>query len=145
MIRNISYNTKELRREIRETVGKPFSMIKRFRLKGNGSQRYVILEASDELFQLITRDNNANFCNIELRENGIILRFRSKLETFGWILPYRLLSVFKSENSIAIFAGSEFVRLKPAHNATLNFKFIRKLLELKSENLLQTYDYSIEK
>ena len=41
------------------------------------------------------RDSNDNTCNIELRPNGIILRFRSLLETYGLIIPYYKLTLFK--------------------------------------------------
>ena len=133
MIKNISYNTKELREEINETVGKSFSFIKRFKLKGIGSQRYVMFDASRSLHELINKDNKTNFCNIELRQEGIILHFRSRLETYAWLVPYRLLSLFKSDNSITIYCGVEFAQLKAAHNSTLNNRFIQKMLRLKSD------------
>ena len=133
MIRNISYNSKELLEEIISSVGKSIPYLKRIRLRGIGSQRYVLFEASKELEELISRDNNTNFCNIELRQKGIILRFRSKLETYGWLVPYHLLSIFKSEDYYSIFAGAEFVRLKAAHNSSLNHKFIKKLLHQRTE------------
>ena len=138
MVRNISYNKKELKEEILLEVGKGFSLFKRLRLGGNGSQRYVIKEASKELEKLANLDNKTNFCNIELRERGIILRFRSRLETYAWIVPYYLLSVFKNEDHFSIFAGAEFVRLTPAHNASLNTRFLTKLLEMKSKQQLET-------
>jgi hypothetical protein len=136
MIRNISYNSKELREEMISSVGKSFSMLKRIKLKGIGSQRYVLFEASKELEQLISRDNMTNFCNIELRKKGVVLRFRSKSETYGWMVPFHLLSIIKSEDYFAIFAGADFVRLKAAQNSPLNHKFIQKLLQLKLESNL---------
>lgn len=138
MVRNISYNRKETREEILFEVGKSLSIFKRLRMGGNGSQRFVIIEASNELEELANLDNKTNFCNIELRERGIILRFRSRLETYAWVVPYYLLSVFKNETHFSLFAGAEFVRLTPAHNASLNTKFLRKLLEMKSGQQLQT-------
>lgn len=137
MVRNISYNKKELREEILLVVGKAFSLLKRLRLGGIGSQRFVMVEASDELEQLAKLDNKTNFCNIELRERGIILRFRSRLETYGWVVPYYLLSIFKNDDHFSLFAGAEFVRLAPAHNASLNTKFLRKMLEMKSQQQLE--------
>lgn len=134
MIKNISYNSRELREEINETVGKSFSLIKRLKLKGIGSQRYVMFDASRALHKLINKDNKTNFCNIELRQKGIILHFRSRLETYGWLVPYRLLSLFKSDNSITIYCGVEFAQLKAAHTSPLNNKFIHKMLRLKSDD-----------
>ena len=134
MIRNISFNDKELKEEIIQLVGKSFSLLSRFKMGGIGSQRYVSVEASPMIQELFEHDNKTNFCNIELREKGIILHFRSRLETFGWIVPYHLLSVFKSDDSYSIYAASDFVKLKAAHNSSLNHRFIQKLLKLKNES-----------
>jgi hypothetical protein len=140
MIRETTYNVKEVRQEIATVVGKSISFLKRLRMGGNGSQRFVIIEAFRELEVLIEVDNRSRFCNIELRENGIILHFRSRLETFAWLVPFHSLSLFKSDDTLSIFAGSEFVRVKAAHNAHLNHKFIHKILALKAENYAQQND-----
>jgi hypothetical protein len=134
MIRNISFNDKELKEEIIHLVGRSFSLLKRFKLGGIGSQRLVSIDASHNIRELFELDNKTNFCNIELREKGIILHFRSRLETFGWMVPYYALSVFKSENSYSLYAKSDFVKLKAAHNSALNHRFIQKLLKLKNES-----------
>ena len=132
MILETTYPSKEIKKSINDAVGNPISFFRRIKLGGIGSQRFVFLEASKEFEHLIYADNKSQFCNIELRESGIILHFRSRLETFAWIVPYRLMSWFKSDNSFSIYAGVEFVRLAPAHNAALNNKFINKMLNLKS-------------
>jgi len=133
MIKETTYNIKEIKNEIRELVGRPMSLLKRIRIGGNGSQRLVILEASKDIEELINFDNRSKFCNIELRDKGMIMHFRSRLETYAWIVPFHLLSLFKTDNSFAIYAGSEFVRLAPAHNSAINSKFFNKMLELKAE------------
>jgi len=134
MLRNISYNSKELKQEIREQTGNQFSLISRLKMGGIGSQRLVLIEASPKIQELLSFDNKTNFCNIELREKGIILHFRSRLETFGWIVPYHLISIFKSENHYSIYSGADFVKLSPAHNSSLNHRFIKKLLKMKHES-----------
>jgi hypothetical protein len=142
MIRNISYNSKEVNEEITRSVGRPYSFIKRLKLGGNGSQRLEIVEAFNDLENLLLGDNKTKFCNIELREKGIILHFRARLETHCWAVPYYLMSLFKSEDSFSIFAGAEFVRLKAAHNAKLNHSFISKILALKAEQFMLFNDNS---
>jgi len=134
MILETTYNYKEVREEISDAVGKPISFFKRLRMGGNGSQRLIILEAFDELDNLISLDNKSKFCNIEIREKGIILHFRSRLETYAWVVPFYLLSIFKSDNTFSIFSGVDFVRLKAAHNSLLNQKFIKKILDCKAEH-----------
>ena len=135
MIRNISYHTLELKQEITETVGNAYSMIARFKLRGVGSQRYRVLEASENLRTLFERDSAANFCNIELRQAGIMLRFRSKQETYGWLIPYRSLTIFKGESSFSIYDGTESLRLEAAHNAKLKVDFIHKMIRIRAESL----------
>jgi hypothetical protein len=137
MIRETTYNTKELRQEIAAEVGRPIPIIKRLRMGGNGSQRLVIVEAFKDLEVLIDVDNRSKFCNIELRENGVILHFRSRLESFAWVVPFHILSLFKSDDSLSIYAGAQFVRVKAAHNSMLNHKFINKILKLKAEKYTQ--------
>ncbi len=133
MIQNITYNLKEVKEAIKEEVGKPLSLIRRIRMGGNGSQRFVIAEAFNNLEILLGPDHGTRFCNIELRDKGIIMHFRSRLETYAWTVPYRLLSVFKTDDSsFSIFSGAEFVRLKAAHNSKLNHQFLNKMLEFKS-------------
>lgn len=119
-------------------VGKTLSVFERLKMGGNGSQRYVMVDASHELEELANLDNKTNFCNVELREKGIILRFRSRLETYAWVVPYHLLSIFKNDSHFSVFAGAEFVKLKPAHNAPLNHKFLKKLLEIKANHQAST-------
>lgn len=133
MIRNISYHTLELKQEIVKSVGRSFSLLDRFRLRGIGSQRYQVLKASNNLAALFARDGAANFCNIELRRRGVMLRFRSKQETFGWLVPYRLLSVFKDSSSFTLYGGRESIQLKAAQNAKLKSDFINKMIRLKAE------------
>ncbi|MDC3051527.1 hypothetical protein OA331_04295, partial [Bacteroidota bacterium] len=67
MIKNLSYNTKKNRAILSEILGRPFSLIERIRLKGIGSGKLIIIDASEEIVELLRLDNNINYCNIELR------------------------------------------------------------------------------
>jgi hypothetical protein len=142
MIRETTYNIKEVRQEIAAVAGSSISFFKRLKMGGNGSQRLVIIEAFKELEELIDVDNRSRFCNIELRENGIILHFRSRLESFAWVVPFHILSLFKSDDSLSIYSGSEFVRVKAAHNSLLNQKFINKILEMKAQKFTQQNEFN---
>jgi len=76
-------------------VGKPFTLVNRLKLGGVGSPKLHVVSSSKEIDSLFVLDHNDNTCNIELRPNGIILRFRSLLETYGLIIPYYKLTIFK--------------------------------------------------
>ena len=132
MIRNVSYNNKEISNEINDLIGKPFGVVDRIKMRGIGSQRLLITDASPEIKKLLKLDNNTNHCNIELRSRGIIVRFRSILNTFGWAIPYYKLNLFKNADHFAIYADSDFIRIQPAHNERFDDKYFRKMMELKA-------------
>ena len=95
MLANVSYNNKAQRESIDMLVGKPFTLVNRLKLGGVGSPKLHVVSSSKEIDSLFVLDHNDNTCNIELRPNGIILRFRSLLETYGLIIPYYKLTIFK--------------------------------------------------
>lgn len=95
MLANVSYNNKAQRESIDTLVGKPFTLMNRLKLGGVGSPKLHVVSSSKEIDSLFVLDHNDNTCNIELRPNGIILRFRSLLETYGLIIPYYKLTIFK--------------------------------------------------
>lgn len=132
MILNISHNKQEVCEGIRREVGKALSIFKRIRLGGSNSQKFVIAEASNKLKKLALLENKINFCNIELREQVIIFHFSPKSDTYVWVIPYYLLSIFKNATHVSLFAEGEFVRLTSENNPSLNYRFLQKLLDQKS-------------
>ena len=83
MLLNISYNDPTVKRQIEKAVGRPFSLQQRWKLGGIGSQKLMINSASIDIHNLLILDNNLKSCNLELRPLGIIVHFRSLLETYG--------------------------------------------------------------
>ncbi|MGA1196636.1 MAG: hypothetical protein ACO36I_09090 [Candidatus Latescibacterota bacterium] len=138
---NISHSKKEICEKILREVGKDLSIFNRIRLGGKKSQNFVIVEASNNLKRLLLQDNQTNSCKIELREYGIILHFRNRSSTYVWVIPYYLLSIFKNDKHVSLFAEGEFVRLMPENSASLNYRFLKKLQKQKSKqyNLLECY------
>ena len=100
MLANVSYNNKAQRESIDKLVGKPFTLMNRLKLGGVGSPKLHVVSTSKEIDSLFVLDHNDNTCNIELRPNGIILRFRSLLETYGLIIPYYKLNIFKGTGEV---------------------------------------------
>ena len=92
MLRNVSYNNPQINREILKAVGGSYSWVERIKFGGTGSPKLPLIEASSEIAELLNRDNNFNYCNIEICWNGVIIRFRSLLETYGLIIPFHHLT-----------------------------------------------------
>lgn len=132
MIKNLSYNSKKNKAVLFELVGRPLSLIERFKLRGIGSNKLIITDASKEIVELLRLDNNINYCNIEIRKNGIVIRFRSLLETFGLIIPYYKLVIYKGESKIySFYKDQHFVKfLVNNKNSSL---FVKKVVRLKTE------------
>ena len=100
MLVNISYKDPKQKKEIDDLVGKPFSLQNRWKMRGIGSGKLVISSSSIEIHNLLILDNNINTCSIEIRPMGIIVRFRSLLETYGLIIPYFKLKLYKGKSRV---------------------------------------------
>ena len=83
MLLNVSYNDPNQEQTITNLVGKPFSLRDRIKFSGVGSPKLHIVSSSPKIANLLLLDNNLDVCNIEIRPKGIILRFRSLLETYA--------------------------------------------------------------
>jgi len=134
MLLNVSYNDKKITKKIDEAVGKPLSIKERFAMGGIGSPKLHITEASIDIYNLLILDNSTNTCNVEIRPNGIIVRFRSRLETYGLIIPYYKLNVYKGDIGIySIYMDHYFIKVRSDTKAIQ--RFFRKLLDYRADNL----------
>jgi hypothetical protein len=132
MLVNDSYNHKEVNRKIIQAVGTPYGLIERLKMKGIGSPRLIIVESSPQIEQLLNLDSNANWCFVEMRPEGIILRFRSILETYALVIPYWKLVIYKTDASIYTIHKDEFfVRVKVSSSS--EHKFIQRISQVKAE------------
>lgn len=133
MLLNISYNRPKIRDKINEEVGQPFTLAERFKLKGSGSPKLHITSTSIDIYNLLILDNNANVCNIEMRPKGIIVMFRSLLETYALIIPYYKLKLYKGKaEEYSIYRDKYFIKIK-ADKPNIH-KFMMKIIDYKTGN-----------
>lgn len=133
MLLNVSYNNKEITRKVDTEVGKPFRLKERWALNGIGSPKLFITETSIEINNLLLLDNNTDSCNIEMRPKGIIVRFRSLLETFALVIPYYKLTIYKGDLGIySIHRDHYFIKVRSDTKAIQ--KFFKKMLDYKVDN-----------
>jgi len=112
MLYNISYNDPKQKKEIEAAVGKPFSLQMRWKMGGIGSEKLIISTTSIDIYNLLVLDHNINTCNIELRPKGIIVRFRSLLETYGLIIPYYKLKLYKGKaKEYSIYMEHHYIKV----------------------------------
>ena len=133
MLLNVSYTNSEITRKVDSEVGKPFKLKERWAMGGIGSPKLFITETSIEIRNLLILDNNIDCCNIEMRPKGIIVRFRSLLETFALVIPFYKLTIYKGDFAIySIYRDNHFIKVKSDTKAIQ--KFFRKILDYKVEN-----------
>ena len=131
MLRNVSYKNDKQEKEINNFVGKPFSLIERLKMKGIGSGKILIVDASKEIENLLILDQNINQCNIERRPKGIIIYFRVLLETYALIIPYYKLVIFKVDSDVyTIHIDHRKVKIKVKNKK--DHEFIRNILNEKA-------------
>ena len=133
MLKNVSYNNSKIKSEINDVLGNPFTIFERIKLGGVGSPKYIISQTDSIITNLLNLDNNTNQCNIELRPKGIIVSFRSLLETYALIIPFYKLKLFKGQSNVySIYIDKYFIKIL-AKNKN-EHDFIKKINKFKSTN-----------
>ena len=133
MLKNISYNNSKIFDQINNYVGKPYTIFQRIRIGGIGSSKLIINKADSKISNLLNLDNNINKCNIEIRPKGIIIRFRSLLETYGLIVPFYKLKLFKGKaNEYSIYNDNYFIKIEV--NKKNEHDFFKKITKMKVSN-----------
>ncbi len=133
MLLNVSYSNPKITQKIDAEVGKPFTLKERFKMGGIGSPKLEITEASVEIRNLLILDNNADCCNIELRPKGIIVGFRSLLESYALVIPFYKLTLYKGDFAVySIYKDNYFIKVRSDTKAIQ--KFFKKILEQKADN-----------
>ncbi|BAO54207.1 hypothetical protein [Nonlabens marinus] len=132
MLYNVSYNNREIERKIKLEVGPMLTLKERWKLKGSGSPQLQITDCSIQIYNLMILDINKNTCNIELREKGIIIRFRSLLETYALPIPFYKLTLYKGRaEEYSLYRDNYFVKIL-ANKKSIH-KFMDKISQLKSD------------
>jgi len=133
MLKNISYNNPKIIDEINNYVGKPYTILKRLKIGGIGSSKLIINSADSIIENLLKLDNNLNYCNIEIRPKGIIIHFKSLLETYGLIVPFYKLKIFKGKaNEYSIYIDNFFIKVNASEKN--EHDFFKKILRLRASN-----------
>lgn len=134
MLLDVSHNDKAKAKQINDKLGKSFSFRERIRMNGIGSPKLIISDASIQIANLLNLDNNRNVCNVEMRPKGIILGFRSLLNSYGLIIPYYKLVVYKGKaNEYSIHVDNYFVKIEVLNTDKSVHRFMKKLILAKNE------------
>jgi|SRR5690606_6963941 len=132
MLVNVSYKNEGLYKKIDREIGKSYALKERIQMGGIGSPKLIITSSSIQIYNLLIMDNNQDSCNIELRPKGIIVRFRSLLETFALVIPYYKLALHKSRGEeYAIHIDDYYIKVaaktKEVHD------FMKKIVKNRTD------------
>ena len=131
MLMNVSYKDPKQEQTITDLVGKPFSLRDRIKFSGVGSPKLQIVSSSPKIANLLLLDKNLDVCNIEIRPKGIIVRFRSLLETYAMVIPFYKLSVFKGKSdSHSIHVDGHKIEIRSDKHTS---KFFSKIMGFKAK------------
>jgi hypothetical protein len=136
MLFDTSINDKDVKREINQLVGKPFSILEIIKIGAIGSSRMEVLEYSKLFNKVMAWDKQAVFASIGLRPKGIIVVINVRLSNFSWVIPYNYVSIFKTD-ILTIHGQGEFLKFKI--HSDQNKKLIQKILDEKTKISNQDY------
>jgi hypothetical protein len=138
-IYNLSYNNKELFEELYAITGNPYGFIKSIRSGGTGSPPLAVWNAPQNVMKIIRQNVDRKYTNIEILQNGIIIRFKSRLENYGVPVKFSdivsiglieldkpLEEMFTALLKISLRHGDEFVFKVRTHEKAGLIKFFSK-------------------
>ncbi|RMB61035.1 hypothetical protein EAX61_06035 [Dokdonia sinensis] len=133
MLLNVSYNNPEIRRKIDKEVGPAFGLRERIKQRGIGLGHLIITDSSIQVQNLLALDKYTNKCNIELRPNGIIVGFRALLDSYGLIIPYWKLNLYKGRaEEYSIYRDNYFIKIEAKAKDKKVHNFMKRILEAKA-------------
>ncbi len=88
---NISYDDASVRAKVDAICGRPVPFWKSLRTGGTGSPRLILNDGPAALLALIDRAEDRRFVQLEIRENGLLVRLRQRLETIGIPLSWAMI------------------------------------------------------
>lgn len=133
MLYNTSYKNDKIRDEINAIVGKPFSLLERFKMKRVGSTGMILAEVSPKYYSILNDLKDTKSVNIELRPKGILVHLHQSLERFSWPIPFYQLSFFDSD-LFSIHANGNYMKVRKDNRYKRNVPFINKILALRNNN-----------
>ena len=128
---NISYSDKETDKLINDEMGKPYSLIKKIKLKGIGSRRMIIEHFSDDMKHLTLKVSGIQYANIELRPKGLIIHINQGIYTYAWTVPFFRLNIYNGDY-FTVHGNGNFIQFNKEKSWKENRTFLQKIMHLKS-------------
>ena len=113
-------------------MGKPYPLLKKLKIGGIGSGRFIVENFSQGLSSIKMRVSGIQYANIELRPMGIIVHVNKGLYNYAWTVTYYHLAIYNGEY-FSIHSNGEYIQFNREKAHKQNKKFINKLTQLKAQ------------
>lgn len=121
MIRNVSYNSPKIKREIDALLGKRYTWAEKWKNKQWGLANIYLLNSNGTLKTLLETQTDAPKFNLEIRPKGILIYFRRYLETYALVLKTEEIN---GQKPFLNFKNSDYsAQFKIKESATSNILF----------------------
>lgn len=132
MVLHTTYKNDDHTETINNLVGKPFGLIRSFKIGGIGSGRMIVDQVSENMTHVLNFTAKINYANIELRPSGILIHITKGHQLYTWIIPFYQLVIFKSDG-LSIYANGAFIKFQNSIHLKENKHFLDKMLKMKSD------------
>lgn len=140
MLLNLSENNSAAKEKIEAEIGKPFDLKTREKLKGIDSGMLEITDSSIDIYNLLVLNEGMSTCSVEMRPDGIIVRFQAALENYGLVIPYYKLNIYKGRaREYSIYRDQYFIKVKADRQKVHDF--MKKVRSYKAQHWTSAKPY----
>lgn len=133
MLVNLSQDKDQLKQKIETEIGTPFGLSEREKIGGIDSGLMEITSSSIDIYNLLILNEGMSTCSVEMRPNGILIRFQAALETYALIIPYYKLKIYKGRaKEYSLYRDNYHIKVK-ADQPKIH-DFMRKLRQYKAQH-----------
>ncbi len=123
MIFPYTYYSEATDESINILVGKPYGFIEKIRMGGTGSHRFMVIEVSTAIKNLLFSHQDIIYVNLEIRPLGILVLFSHGIRNAAWAIPYKELKILKTD-VVEILGKQNSVKLA---YSTIHIKILNKI------------------
>lgn len=135
MLVRLSPDYAAVKAKIDEAIGKTFTLEERKRLEKTSSANHEITGASIEIYNLLALNETRSTCTLEMRPKGMVISFRSNLDTYALVIPNHKLRVYKgSAEQYSFHEDQHFIKIWAGKSDSDLHSFIKKIRNNKSDN-----------
>ncbi|MEX1192537.1 MAG: hypothetical protein WEA99_11230 [Brumimicrobium sp.] len=130
MLFDTSKKDKNTKQKINDLVGAPYNLFQTT-LQGKGgrdSSKMEVIEYSKLFDKIMSQSAAQAQAKISIRPFGIVLTIFIRSKIYSWVIPYRFLSIIKTD-ILVIHGQGEYLKL--AIDGEKGSAYISKLMKLK--------------